>query len=347
MKYHLSVIGIFKNESWIMQEWIEHYLAEGVEHFYLIDNGSSDNINRVLDTYLKEGLVDVIHDDRPHMQTEHYNNHFLNQVKTESEWVMVVDFDEFIYSRPPFSTISAYLRSLAQNIGQVHVPWKLFGSCGLIQQPSNCLDHLIRRTKYTGVKTNGMPDNEHMLTKTVIRTKYLTHLGIHCSDVTSCEITSDGKPISGQKCYQAISEDILRKSSLHCNHYPLQSFEWFRQVKMNRGSASHVRNDNVRTTDYYNSFDGHSGQVQDTELSEKRGKFKAYYGVGQTYRDVTRYVLKSFKTQEGLTVPSHVVFNHVFGDPVVDQEKYFVVRQGYQLSVYPEANRPTLCFTLK
>lgn len=342
---YLSVIGIFKNESWIIQEWLEHYLAEGVEHFYLIDNGSIDKVNQVLDRYIKEGLVTLRRDDRPHMQTEHYNN-FLPQVKLESEWVMIVDFDEFIYSRPPFSTISAYLKSVPPTTGQVYVPWKLFGSAGLVQQPPNCLDHFVHRTKYSGVKTNGMSDNEHMLTKTVMRTKNVTHLGIHCSDVAGAsETTSDGKPITGQKCYQAVSEDILRQSKLHCNHYPIQSFEWFRQVKMTRGSANSIRSDNVRTPDYYNSFDSHSAQVQDNELSEKRMKFRAYYGVGQTYRDVTRYILKSFTKPDGkIEIPGWIIFNNVFGDPVEGQEKFLVVQQGYRLSVYPENNHPTLCF---
>ena len=75
-------------------------------------------------------------------------------------------------------------------------------------------------------------------------------------------------------------------------------------------------------------------------------KFRAYYGVGQTYRDVTRYVLKSFKTPvEKIEIPIQIGFNNVFGDPVEGQEKFFVVQQGYRLSVYPENNHPALCFT--
>ena len=42
-EYYLSIVAIFKNESWILKEWIEHYLNQGVDHFFLIDNGSTDN----------------------------------------------------------------------------------------------------------------------------------------------------------------------------------------------------------------------------------------------------------------------------------------------------------------
>jgi hypothetical protein len=46
--YSISVLAMFKNESSIIQEWLEHYLAEGVQHFYLIDNGTTDNTNYIL-----------------------------------------------------------------------------------------------------------------------------------------------------------------------------------------------------------------------------------------------------------------------------------------------------------
>ena len=42
-KYYLSVFAVFKNKSHIFRERITHYLKEGVDHFYLFDNGSTDN----------------------------------------------------------------------------------------------------------------------------------------------------------------------------------------------------------------------------------------------------------------------------------------------------------------
>ena len=32
-----------------MKEWLEHYINEGVEHFYLIDNGSDDEYMKILE----------------------------------------------------------------------------------------------------------------------------------------------------------------------------------------------------------------------------------------------------------------------------------------------------------
>jgi hypothetical protein len=47
-RYHLSVAAIFKNESKILKEWIEHYFLHGVEHIYLINDHSTDDFLAVL-----------------------------------------------------------------------------------------------------------------------------------------------------------------------------------------------------------------------------------------------------------------------------------------------------------
>ena len=41
-----------------------------------------------------------------------YNNYFLKEVKINSEWVMVVDLDEFMYARNGYKTIPEYLDNI-------------------------------------------------------------------------------------------------------------------------------------------------------------------------------------------------------------------------------------------
>ena len=48
----IAVIAIFKNESHILKEWLEHYLNEGVDTFFLIDNDSSDDYKPILEPFL-------------------------------------------------------------------------------------------------------------------------------------------------------------------------------------------------------------------------------------------------------------------------------------------------------
>jgi hypothetical protein len=63
--YNLVVVGVFKNESWVLGEWIQHYIDEGVDHFYLVDNGSPDNYHPVLLGF-SDTLVTVVRDGSPH-----------------------------------------------------------------------------------------------------------------------------------------------------------------------------------------------------------------------------------------------------------------------------------------
>lgn len=350
MKHYLSIVSIFKNESDILQEWLEHYLLEGVDHFYLIDNGSTDQYQSILAPYQKDKLVDLTIDTRPHMQEAHYNGYYLDTIKQDSEWVMIVDLDEFIYSRHQYKTITSYLKSLSPDIAQIYVPWKLYGSSGYIEPPPGCIDHFLLRTQYNHVKTNGMCDTEKILVKTISRGHYLTKMCIHCSIVTGKEITSDGQPIAGgngPKFFQVINEQVLRDSHLHCNHYPIQSFEWFRKIKMTRGSANTAVNDKVRTFTYYNSFDNHSAHWPDDELSIKRHQLKVYYGVGR-YTDVTRVVYQHFMDKSGgkIVIQPSVGFNHHFGDPAPGSEKYLIVSQQKQLTIYPENNHGTITILL-
>ena len=41
-KYFLGVAAIIKNEKPYLKEWLEYHRLQGVEHFYLCDNGSTD-----------------------------------------------------------------------------------------------------------------------------------------------------------------------------------------------------------------------------------------------------------------------------------------------------------------
>ena len=98
MKYNLSVLAIFKNEKIILRQWIEHYLREGVDHFYLIDNGSTDNYHSTIKDYLSK--ISLVRDGRRfHQGTQQYLycNTFMLTATHETKWLIVCDIDEYIY----------------------------------------------------------------------------------------------------------------------------------------------------------------------------------------------------------------------------------------------------------
>ena len=257
----ICLVGIFKNEHSGLEEWLEHYKAQGVDHFFLTDNGSSDEYMTVLHKYIKQGTVTLYVNATKHKQVQHYN-YFLKDL-FKYTWVIVVDLDEFLYARKRYNTIKEYLSSLDKNVNQVFVPWKMFGSNGLVQQPKRVMSSFISRNEYKNKSLiNG---------KCITRTTQLTEVGIHKSLVSGngLMITSDGC-LKDNKCdsnFEEISEEILENSCLHLNHYAIQSWSWFKNVKMTRGDVSTKNADSLRDKSYFDAYD--KNIVSDIELSKK------------------------------------------------------------------------------
>jgi hypothetical protein len=60
LRYRLVIGAIFRDEARFLDEWVAFHHARGVEHFYLYDNGSSDDVQSVLAPWLARGVVTLI-----------------------------------------------------------------------------------------------------------------------------------------------------------------------------------------------------------------------------------------------------------------------------------------------
>ncbi len=47
-RFDVCVMAILKDEAPNMEEWLCHHMAIGVDHFFLYDNGSTDELHEVL-----------------------------------------------------------------------------------------------------------------------------------------------------------------------------------------------------------------------------------------------------------------------------------------------------------
>jgi hypothetical protein len=261
----LCIVSVFKNESHALKEWIDHYIKEGVDTFFLTDNGSTDNYQPILQPYIQSGDVILNVNPKKYAQTEHLN-YYLEDAK-KFDWVIVVDLDEFLYSRRGFATIKDYLNTLLCDVHKIHIPWKLFGSSGLKEQPVSIIQNFIHRRKYPETISHTCSD---ILVgkKSIIRGNHLTHLELHNSITEkSYTITPDNVDIYTHDYFQECTEQLLTNSFLHLNHYRIQSWEWFKSNKMNRTDAHTKNYDNIRNKQYFDFFD-YSDTI-DTELKNK------------------------------------------------------------------------------
>ena len=71
--HSICVVSVFKNEKHALEEWITHYIKEGIDHFFLTDNGSDDGYIDILDKYIKNGNVSLNINPERYQQVKHLN----------------------------------------------------------------------------------------------------------------------------------------------------------------------------------------------------------------------------------------------------------------------------------
>lgn len=271
----LCVIAIFKNEACIMNEWITHYINEGVDKFFLINNDSTDECLKIIQPYIDKNIVECIMSVEKHAQKQSYNKYYLDKSK-EYDWAMVVDLDEFVYARKQFTTIKQYLNTVDDSIAQICIPWKMFGSNGYTAQPQKVIESFTKRQNndkndgFRGVKKdNGII---YSTNKSIVRTKYLKQYKLHSHVMTNNNcITSDNtvNNLYSDLNYSKINEKILESSYLHINHYAIQSYDWFMKIKVTRGDASSAGSEHIRNEQYFIGYDKALNDMDDFELKQK------------------------------------------------------------------------------
>ena len=99
----IAILTCFKNESHVLQEWIEHYKKRDIEHIYMINDFSTDNYLEKIQPYIDIGFVTLFNSDivtkKTGKQILLYKKYFYDIVKSlKHKWFFVLDMDEFLYS---------------------------------------------------------------------------------------------------------------------------------------------------------------------------------------------------------------------------------------------------------
>lgn len=280
--FNLTIVSMFKNEAMILEEWITYYIRQGIEHFYLIDNGSSDNYNKKIDKYwnkitlvkdsfrVKNNQINklksfdkkknryVINDSSTHTQVLLVNNYFLEKVKNESKWTMYIDCDEYIYI-PKSKNINDFLINLDKNkkydeITDIFIPWKIFGSNNLVRQPNSIINEFNKRMNNDNFKNRVLKHgNVRGHGKSITKTKYLTLLGIHkCNLFIPLKTLMPDYSIIGNSNIRNFMRNFnYNKCFIFCNHYMVMSKEYFLIYKIKRDSGCGCGKNNQINDNYW------------------------------------------------------------------------------------------------
>jgi len=241
-KYTLSIGAMFKNESHSIREWIRHYIHHGVEHFYLINDNSTDNFMDQIKEYVDLNMITVFNVVEPYYlgrQRKLYNTYILPIVK-ETHWLLMIDLDEYVWSKLDVNLVNVLIS--CKDIAQIQICETLFGSSGHVTQPEFVVKSFTKRKI----------DNTTGILKYFINNVYdFVSLNIHHADFVNKEfITNKSKFMC-----------LIDSEYFRMNHYRCQSQEFWNTIKCTRGDSDNYC---VRTPDDFIQYD--VNELEELEL---------------------------------------------------------------------------------
>jgi hypothetical protein len=268
-KHTLAVLAIFKNEATNISEWISHYAIQGATKIVLVNNNSDDDWQKAIRRCAHRQIVEVKDDTRHHMQKSIYREILKSGIFKDCKWLLICDLDEFAYARKGYTSIASFLESFPlKQVGAIMLPWKNFGSSGHQRQPKGLRTSFIARARVPFPE----PAPGFSRGKYLCRVPFTRDVNIHHPYLRKGRlILSSGLDISHHLSYihggfAPTSESDLEASFLHINHYPIQSKDYFVNVKSSRGDAYFSDPAlQVKSMAYFEKFD--RSDVVDEELA--------------------------------------------------------------------------------
>ena len=238
--YKLAVAAIFKDEAAYLGEWLDYHLAAGVEHFYLYNNGSTDNFAEVLAPYA--GLVTVTDWQGKLMQNPAYDDAVANH-RFECKYIAFIDLDEFIFPKTGasiFETVDEIF-SRDETIAAVGINMQYFGSNGQVEADLSrgVLERFTRRAPddWTFISDKGITSG-NVYIKSIVNPRRVDyffgpHYAVYFGDMKS--VDSRGNEISRAGNLNIATDKIV------LNHYYTKSRAEF-AAKVSRNDAFFASN---------------------------------------------------------------------------------------------------------
>ena len=150
-KSKLSFVAIVKNEAPYIIEWIEFHKLVGVNKFYIYDNESTDNLEKLLKTYIESGIVVYQYLPGKNMQNIIYTE-AIQKYKNETKYMGFIDVDEFVMpcEENTLDYIVEDILNKDESAGGIAINWRIYGSSGYVKKPDG---FVIENYKYRAKKS--------------------------------------------------------------------------------------------------------------------------------------------------------------------------------------------------
>lgn len=226
-KYSLTIGAMFKNEADSMEEWLLHYLHRGVDHFYLINDESNDDFMDIISSYKKYiTLFNSVQLEPPiGKHGFNVNKYFLNSLIPQSEWTLICDLDEYVWSPFALNINDIIDEFKIKDINCYAMRMVLFGSNNHIKQPKSIVNSFTKRQRVPFIRE--IDGQKYIVAndiKTISLAKIITKFHLHIRFFENPETQ-----IRVSKLTTPPEKMLLR-----LNHYRLQSKErWMKRLAEN------------------------------------------------------------------------------------------------------------------
>ncbi len=256
--YDLAIVAIMKNEGPYIKEWLDYHLLAGVDHFYIYDNESPDNMKEVLQPSIDAGIV-TYHFYPGKARQNECSNDAVQNYKFFCRYLAVIDGDEFIFPRNGKNIVDVVDEVIGDNqqIGGLGANWIMFGSNyhEKADYSKGVLERFTRREA-----------NVNIHIKTITNPRKVDyfrnpHFAMYFENYYC--VNEDGEPVIGA------FNDKKTADKISINHYFSKSKEEW-TVKVSRGTADNAMARKVESFEHNNNdvFDGSIIKYRDTKLAE-------------------------------------------------------------------------------
>lgn len=231
-KYEFAVVLIIKDEAIYVKEWLDYHLLVGVEHFYVYDNESRDNLKEVLRPYVAEELVTYIPIVGSCAQCSAYSD-AVHRFRFDCRYMIFIDVDEFILPKGGrhLREIVDEVFAINDHIGGFSMHMLNFGSSGHIDADLNAdvIERFVHRA----------PDDheDHQYVKTIVNPRTVRMPGVH----NVVEYFTDKVSVDEYGRLAAPKCALVSVDKIAVNHYRIKSREEY-AVRIARGDAFYSKN---------------------------------------------------------------------------------------------------------
>ncbi len=259
----ITLVSTMKNEGPYLLEWLAYHKSIGITDFCIFSNDCTDGTNLILNRLDQLGVIR--HFDNPlgprmDPQRAAYSRAGQMDWVIDSDWVLVVDADEFLNVRAGNHSVQALIDACPPGTDAISLNWRLMGSCGQAHFGQGLVtERFIKGSSFSSPE-NGLVWGF----KTLFRPHKFDYFGVHRPKFEKSRklnagmvkwVNGDGIEIGDHilgKGWRSRSETVGYGLG-QINHYAIKSREDF-LLKRLRGTANSKNKDRIDLA-YWNKFD--------------------------------------------------------------------------------------------